>query len=96
MDQERKLNIIWLLLMLITVMNALIAESSQTGTAITVLIALSVAFKGHMVVDHFMGLKGANRYLRSLMNAYFYVIPAITIIVYLFPETVAQWTSLQN
>ena len=95
MKSSRALDYIWLLLMAITIMNAMIAESTTTGAAITVLIAISVAFKGHMVVDHFMGLKGANRYLRSWMNAYFYVIPAMIIIVYVFPETIAQWTSLR-
>lgn len=96
MDQENKLNIIWLILMAITVMNAMIAESTHTGMAITVLIAVSVSFKGHMIVDHFMGLKGANRYLRNCMNAYFYVLPSMIVIVYIFPDAIAQLTSLQH
>ncbi len=94
MSMEKKLNIIWLILMAITVMNAMIAESASTGVAITILIAVSVSFKGHMVIDHFMALKGANRYLRNLMNAYFYIIPTLIIITYLFPESIARWTSL--
>ncbi len=92
--KEKKLNIIWLILMAITVMNAMIAESENTGVAITILIAVSVSFKGHMVVDHFMGLKGANHYIRSWMNAYFYVIPSMMVIVYVFPEFIAQLTRL--
>ena len=94
MTRDKKLNIIWLLLMAITIMNAMIAESANTGIVITLIIAVSVGFKGHMVVDHFMGLKGSNRYLRNLMNAYFYVIPTMMVIVYVFPETIAQLTRL--
>jgi len=93
-SNNKTLDIIWLTLMAITIINAMIAESTTTGAAITILVAISVAFKGKMVVDHFMGLKGANNYLRSWMNAYFYVIPAMFVIVYIFPETIAQWTSL--
>ena len=93
-SNNKTLNLIWLLLMGITIMNAMIAESTSTGAAITVLVAISVVFKGQMVVDHFMGLKGSNRYLRNWMNAYFYVIPAMIVIVYIFPESIARWTSL--
>ncbi len=61
MTKHRFLDYIWLLLMAITIMNAMLAESSNAGAAITILVAISVGFKGHMVIDHFMGLKGAKR-----------------------------------
>lgn len=95
MKSARFLDWVWLLLMGITVMNAFIAENSGTGAAITILVAISVAYKGRMVVDHFMGLKGANKHLRNWMNAYFYVIPAMIVLVYIFPETLAEWTRLK-
>jgi len=95
MTSSKSLDIIWLLLMGITVMNAFIAENTTASAAITILVAISVAYKGRMVVDHFMGLKGANRHIRNWMNAYFYVIPAMIVFVYVFPETLAQWTSLR-
>lgn len=91
----KTIDMIWLILMAITIMNAMLAETSNPGAAVIVLVALSVAFKGQMVVDHFMGLKGANRHFRFWMNAYFVVIPALIIFVYLFPEPIVQWTSLR-
>ncbi|MFK5986999.1 MAG: cytochrome C oxidase subunit IV family protein [Pseudomonadota bacterium] len=96
MNKEKTLDLIWILLMAITIMNAMLAESSSSGAAVTILVAVSVGFKGHMVIDHFMGLKESNRYLRNSMNVYFYVIPTMMVIIYIFPETIAQWTSLSR
>jgi len=58
-------------------------------------MAAVLAIKGRIIVDHFMELKNAHRVLRTLMQVYFYVIPALIILVYLFPEKIAQWTTLQ-
>ena len=91
----KPIDMIWIILMAITVMNALLAETSSTSASIIILVALSTAFKGQMVVDHFMGLKGANRHFRFWMNAYFVIIPALIVLVYLFPEPIAQMTSLR-
>ncbi|MEW8126870.1 MAG: cytochrome C oxidase subunit IV family protein, partial [Candidatus Thiodiazotropha endolucinida] len=58
-------------------------------------ITLTVAYKGRMIVDHFMELKDANRLLRNSMRIYFYVIPAMIVLVYLFPDLIARLTTLQ-
>ena len=94
MVSERTLGAIWLLLMAITVINALIAETADANLFITLLVAASVALKGRLVVDHFMGLRDANRHMRFWMNAYFYVIPALIVIVDAFPDTIANLTRL--
>ena len=80
--------------MLITLLNALIAETAEPSLIITLLIATAVAIKGRVVVDHFMELKSAHPLIRISMQVYFYVIPAMMILVYLFPETIARWTQL--
>jgi hypothetical protein len=40
-----------------------------------------------MVIDHFMELKNANRLIRRLMQAYFYVMPLATVISYVLSST---------
>lgn len=80
--------------MLITLVNALIAETAEPSLIVTLLIASAVAIKGRVVVDHFMELKSAHPLIRISMQVYFYVIPAMMILVYLFPETIARWTQL--
>jgi len=53
-----------------------------------------IGVKGRMIVDHFMELKTANLLLRRLMRIYFYVIPTLIVLVYLFPEQLANLTRL--
>ncbi|MEJ1353649.1 MAG: cytochrome C oxidase subunit IV family protein [Candidatus Sedimenticola sp. (ex Thyasira tokunagai)] len=90
----RNIDFIWMLLMGITVINALIAETADGGFLVSVVVAISVAFKGRMVVQSFMELHNANRFIRTMMNAYFYVIPLLIVVVQAYPETIAQLTRL--
>lgn len=94
LSHTKKIDALWVLLMLITLVNALIAETAEPSLIVTLLIATAVAIKGRVVVDHFMELKSAHPLIRISMQVYFYVIPAMMILVYLFPETIARWTQL--
>ena len=94
MPHGKLLDLLWLLLVALTLGGALLGESADPGLAVTVIIALTMAFKGRMVVDHFMELKNANRTIRNLMRAYFYVLPAITVLSYLFGDWIARVTAL--
>lgn len=94
LSHTKKIDVLWVLLMLITLVNALIAETAEPSLIVTLLIASAVAIKGRVVVDHFMELKSAHPLIRISMQVYFYVIPAMMILVYLFPETIARWTQL--
>ena len=94
MLSNKTINYIWIVLMLLTIGSALIAESADPSKLITIVIALSIAFKGRMVLDRFMELRNANRYIRASMNIYFYVIPLMIVVVHLFPEAIAELTKL--
>jgi hypothetical protein len=89
-----RIDFIWLLLMVLTLANALIAESADPSFFFVVVIAISVAIKGRLVVDRFMELTTANRLIRKLMVAYFYVIPSLIILVHAFPDLLAELTKL--
>jgi cytochrome c oxidase subunit IV len=88
------INILWLVLIGLTLFSAYMAESGSSGFYSVAIMATILAIKGRIIVDHFMELKNAHIVLRTLMHVYFYVIPALIIIVYLFPEQIAKWTAL--
>ncbi|GGK67572.1 cytochrome C oxidase subunit IV family protein [Amphritea balenae] len=85
---------VWVMLMVITIGSALLAESGETNVLITLLIALSVMLKGRLVVERLMELRNANPYIRFAMNFYFYMVPALIVMVYLIPDQLAQLTTL--
>lgn len=88
------INYLWLLLISLTLLSAYMAERSTPGFTSVTIMATILAIKGRIIVDHFMELKNANKVLRTLMQAYFYVIPLLIILVYLFPDYIAKWTML--
>jgi len=92
----RGIDFIWVLLMGITIGNYFIAENGESNLSFIVLIAVSLMLKGRLVVDRFMELKNANQKIRGWMNAYFYVVPLMIILVYAYPEVIVQLTQLKN
>ena len=94
MTYIKLINTLWLILMLLTLYSVYMAELATPGLKSVTIMAIVLAVKGRIIVDYFMELKEAHVVLRTLMRVYFYVIPALIILVYLFPEQIAQWTVL--
>jgi hypothetical protein len=94
LTHEKLLDRLWLLLVALTLGGAWIGEAVEPGLAVTLIISLTMAFKGRIVVDHFMELKTANRTLRSLMRGFFYVLPAVNVLTILFGDWLARMTTL--
>ena len=90
MTQKRTLDLLWLLLVAMTLGGALLGEAAATGSTLLVVVVVTMAIKGRLVIDHFMEMRDANRTLRNLMRAYFYVLPLITVVVYLFAEELSR------
>jgi len=67
-------------LIAITLFNTFLGEKFASTTLVTILIALTVTYKGFMVIDHLMELKGANKNLRFLMRLYFVIFPSLIIV----------------
>ena len=80
--------------MAMTLGSAYIAESAEPDLWVTLIMSLVIAFKGRMILDRFMELETARPGIRRLMNIYFYVIPALIVLVYLFPQQLADLTRL--
>jgi len=92
--QIKLIDSLWLALIGLTLFSAYMAERAEPGFISVVIMAAVLAIKGRIIVDHFMELKHAHKILRQLMRAYFYMIPSLIIIVSLFPEQIAKWTTL--
>ena len=74
-----KLEYYLIALISITLLNTFLGENFQSTTVVSVLVALTVMYKGFVVIDHFMELKGAHRYLRLMMKTYFFIFPSLII-----------------
>jgi cytochrome c oxidase subunit IV len=94
MTHIKLINYLWIFLIALTLFSAYMAEQANPGLNSVVIMAVVLAIKGRIIVDHFMELKTSHKVLRTLMQVYFYVIPALILLVYLFPEQIATWTSL--
>jgi len=64
----------------ITLFNTFLGEQFSSTVLVSILIALTVTYKGFVVIDHFMELKGANNNLRFLMKLYFVIFPFLIIV----------------
>ena len=89
-----KLDITWGILMVVTLLNALVAETAEPHLLITFIICLSIAYKGRLVIDNFMELYNANNTIRSLMRSYFYIFPALIFLADAFSEQIALFTTI--
>jgi heme/copper-type cytochrome/quinol oxidase subunit 4 len=87
---SRHLDILWLGLIILTIVNAAIAEQAEPSLFITVIICSIIVIKARLVIDYFMELKGASPYIYNLMNAYFYVFPLLALLVWLFPDKLVE------
>lgn len=83
MTHKQTVTLLWLLLVALTLGGSLLGETARPGYAVMFFVTLTMAFKGRMVIDHFMELKNAHPLIRRLMQGYFYVLPLVTAVSYL-------------
>jgi hypothetical protein len=74
----------WAVLIFITLFNTFLGEQFVSTALVSIIIALTVMYKGIVVIDHFMELKHANKNLRFLMRMYFIIFPSMIIATVFF------------
>ncbi|KGJ90541.1 cytochrome C oxidase subunit IV family protein [Thalassotalea sp. ND16A] len=84
MKRFGKLEYYFAALITITFSNTILGEGFDSTAFITIFVALTVMYKGLVVIDHFMELKEANRYLRMMMRTYFFFFPSLIILSTMF------------
>lgn len=94
--RQHPLEFFWALLLLLTLGGGWLGESGDPGLGLVLFVTVTIAIKGRIVVDHFMELKSANPTLRRLMRLYFYLIPLMTLLVYLLNLTAGTTTAVSG
>jgi hypothetical protein len=79
-----KLEYYLIALITITLLNTFLGENFQSTTLVSILVGLTVMYKGFAVIDHFMELKGAHKYLRLMMKTYFVIFPSLIMLTIFF------------
>jgi hypothetical protein len=75
-----KMESCWWALIGITLFNTFLGEKFNSSALVSILVALTVMCKGLMIIDHFMELRHAHRYLRLLMRAYLIFFPSLIMV----------------
>lgn len=94
MRVSRRLDSVWLLLIGLTLGGAFLGEAVESGFRVTVIIAAIMAFKGRLVIDHFMELADANRTIRNMVRLYGLAIPLLLVLTDVFGPQIASLISL--
>ncbi len=85
---------VWLLLMILTLLSALIAEKVDPTALIVAIVCFTVAVKGGLVIEWLMGLRAITGSVRWLMLSYFLLLPPAIALSVIFPEVLKRFTSL--
>lgn len=83
MSHKQVVTVLWIILVVLTLGGSLVGETTEPGYVLMLVVTLTMAVKGRMVIDHFMELKNAHPLIRRLMQGYFYVLPLATVTSYL-------------
>jgi hypothetical protein len=86
---------VWVLLLALTAAGAWLGETGGRGWALTLTVALLIALKGRLVIDHYMGMRDANRTIRRILYSFVVLVPALVLVSHAFGALIAQWTTLR-
>lgn len=85
---------VWVLLLALTAAGAWLGETGGRGWALTLTVALLIALKGRLVIDHYMGMRDANRTIRRVLYAFVGVVAALVLLSHGFGAAIARLTTL--
>ena len=85
---------IWLLLVGLTLTGAVLAETGHAGWPLTFVVAFLIAFKGAMVIDHYMEMRSANVRFRRILLAFVTLVPVLVIISHGWGDIIRRLTTI--
>lgn len=85
---------IWLTLLGLTLAGAWLAETGQSGWPLSLLVAGLIALKGHLVIDHYMEMKEANRRFRRLLHAFVILVPLLILFSHGWGDLIRRLTQV--
>ena len=85
---------IWIALLGLTALGAWLGETGGHGWALSLTVAFLIALKGHLVIDHYMGMRDANPTIRRVLHAFVFVVPALVLVSHGFGAVIARLTAI--
>ncbi|MCP4078270.1 MAG: cytochrome C oxidase subunit IV family protein [Gammaproteobacteria bacterium] len=87
-----KVDIAWLMLILLTLSGGLMGKHAQPGFWITVVIAMMTFLKGRLVIDYFMELDEASKIIRRVVSSFSTIIPLLMILTYIWGDQLVSFS----
>lgn len=85
---------IWLLLLALTLAGAWLAETGHAGWPLTLVVAGLIAFKGRMVIDHYMEITGAHPRIRAVLHGFVTLLPLLVIFSHGWGHVIKRLTTI--
>ena len=85
---------VWLLLIGLTLAGAALGETGEAGWALALTVSLLIAFKGGIVIDHYMEMRSANRRFRNILRLFVTLIPLLVLLSHGWGERIRQLTTI--
>ncbi len=92
MSETRKVDLAWLLLVLLSVAGAGLGGRADAGVGVAVMVAVVMAVKLRLVCDHFLELRSAHQRIRLAVYAFAYGMPLLVVLTSAFGDTLARLT----
>lgn len=86
MRNTQKLDLVWLLLLVLTLGGAFVGKIAESGFWITLAIAVITAIKGRMVIDYFMELNDASPSIRRVTKTFGMMVPLLMVATFLWRD----------
>lgn len=86
---------IWLLLVGLTLGGFWLAETGQSSWALALVVAGLIAFKGRLVIDHYMEMTSANTRIRRVLHLFAIIVPVLVLLSHGWSDVLKQLTTLQ-
>ena len=84
----------WLTLIGLTFVGALLAETGHSGWPLALTVAFLIAFKGRMVIDHYMEMRSANTRIRRVLKGFVTLVPLLVLASQGWGTVIRRLTSL--
>nr|WP_075519027.1 hypothetical protein [Moritella viscosa]SHO17526.1 Caa(3)-type oxidase, subunit IV [Moritella viscosa] len=81
-----KINAVWAILISLTLISVFVSERTPEAALSIIAACFIIAIKGQLVIDKLIGLRFENQTIRAVMLSYFYILPMLFIIGFLFPD----------
>ncbi len=85
---------IWLVLIGLTSAGAWFAETGEAGWPLTLIVAVLIAVKSRLVIDHYMEMIRANKRFRYVLYAFVAVVSLMVLLSHGWGEVIRNITTI--